>query len=518
MARFWKAAVAAMAGRLRRWGEARAARGRPRGQAQAREIVLCPGPDIDEAGFAWLDEATLSEAAALRARALAEASRAPWRPAPAGRRLARLAAQYPVLARGASEAERAALAAAMARHLLFLERRAGKAETALDDLVAASGRVLGALALGRDAEGAVESAAEALGAAAEAAIDAEGGVASRNPDALAQAQIRLAEAVSALEDCGATPPRPAREALERAGAALRALRHGDGRLPRLHGGKGDAATAEALDAALALHPPRRAAPMRGMGVERLAAGRAVALLDVDPPPPGGQASASALALEFSHGGAPLIGAVGPGDGLGGDWRRAARATAAFSALEIGGVSCCRLAPAGFASSVLGRGFVSGPSVVEAERAEDGQGRWAMAEHDGYLTRFGLIVARRLHLSPEGDALKGEDTLSAPTAEARGRFDKAARNGHVGFALRFHLHPQIDAKPLHSGAIRLETARGEHWTFRAAGGAATLEEGVWLDHDAGAARQTRMIAIIGAAIAYWGRVSWALERAHAARPG
>ncbi len=435
-----------------------------------------------------------------------------WRAELAGRRLAELAAAAPLLLQGADRRQARRLLRALGAHRRFLAARWRAAETPLGRLEAATGLLLGALATVKEGR-ALRRAIAAAGRAAEACVRIDGGVASRRPADLARAFDWLAWGAHALEAAGIEPDARHAAALRRAGPALRALRLGDGGLARFHGG-GDGADG-LLDQALALagHKARGARRDAAMGFLRLQAGGVALVMDAAPPPgESPTASATALAFEMSAGRRRLIASVGPGAGFGGDWPVAARATAAFSAVEAAGASAARLAPTGLAARAFGRPLVSGPTVVMAERAADEDGHWLLAEHDGYLARFGLILARRLNLAPDGTALKGEDTLSAPTAAARRRFDAAAEDGGVPFVARFHLHPDVAAERMGDGrGVRLAPDQGPGWRFGARGGRVALTESVWLGAPGTAPRKTLQIVVAARAEAYFGRVSWAFER-------
>jgi uncharacterized heparinase superfamily protein len=262
--------------------------------------------------------------------------------------------------------------------------------------------------------------------------------------------------------------------------------------------------------------PRR---MAAAGFERLAAGRLCLVLDAAPPPPGAGAGGSTLGFELSAGRARLIGSVGPGAGFGPEWEEASRATAAFSTVEVGGASCARLAPDDAASRALGRVLVRAPRRVRCERAEDGEALWLLAEHDGYLDRFGLMVARRLRLSRDGADLRGEDTVAAPTPEARARFDRATREAGVEVAARFHLPPDVSVETAGEGLL-LTPPDAAAWLFRASGGRLAVSESVWLDPPASRVRRARQIVVTTFAREGGARIVWGLGRvagAQATRP-
>ncbi|MGF1657845.1 MAG: heparinase II/III family protein [Rubrimonas sp.] len=434
-----------------------------------------------------------------------------WTPEIAGRRAARLAAAAGLLAADAPHRRRKRLAQTLRAHALFLAARGALAETALGRLEAATGLALAALVDSGSGRLLTRGIAR-LGAAAAETIDAQGAVASRNPDELAAAFELLAWTAHALTEARRDADSRHLQALARAGPVLRALRLGDGSLARFHGGRGGADVE--LDQAFALAGRRGRGPRReeAMGYARLAAGGTVVVLDAAPPPPGPLGAASALGVEISVGRRLMTGAIGCGARLGGEWAVAARATAAHCSLEVDGASCGRLAPEGFAARTFGRPLGAGPRHVAAERLTDARGHWLRASHDGYRERFGLIVARRLNLAAGGARLSGEDTAEAPDAEARQRFDRAAREGGLPLVVRFHLPPEAQVEMLADGAARVTLDARESWTLSAVAGALKLEDSVWIAPDAAAPARSCQLAIVGRAEAYWGRVAWRIERA------
>ena len=129
----------------------------------------------------------------------------------------------------------------------------------------------------------------------------------------------------------------------------------------------------------------------------------------------------------------MPGSTGP------DWAKAGRATAAHSTLTLGETSCLEFLDIdSFAGRWLGARALTPYPAVKIERVEDLAGVWLTASHDAYLRRFGVIHARRLFLSLDGGELAGEDLLSPP----EGR--KAQGPDGTEFAVRFHLHPDVEA--------------------------------------------------------------------------
>ncbi|SDZ73527.1 heparinase II/III domain-containing protein [Rubrimonas cliftonensis] len=558
-------ALGALAGRrLRRWGDRWSAwmaarRARPaaptggaldpletgdpeRARLLAREAALfrgaapaagavspfsarAPSPEWSRelADFGWLDDALAGvrrDRASLRGWVYDWLKRGGggadvWRADVAGRRLGALACAWPALRAGATPEQARRLALSLDAHVAHVARRMRAAPHGLGRLEAAAGLVAGAAAIdGRDRE--LRAGLRALGAAAEALIDGDGGLETRNPADLARAVALLGWVAEIAGRRGEAFEPHAAGALARAAPALRAVVLGDGGLARFHGA-GPAADALA-DPALARAAAAPAHGARGlrrdaaMGFARLSAGRAALIVDAGPPPPTGVAGASALALEFAVGRERVFGAIGPGAAFGAAWAAAARATAAHSAVEVADVSSSRLGPAGFAARVRGRRFRAPPPTVSVERARDEIGQWLRGEHDGYLARFGAVVSRRLLLAHDGRDLRGEDTLSCPDAAARRRFDAAARRagGALPFLVRFHLAPEVSAR-LEGGAVVVVAPSGAEWRLRAAGAGLRLEESASLDDRTARRRESTQIVLAGAARDYWGRVAWALEQ-------
>jgi uncharacterized heparinase superfamily protein len=485
-----------------------------------------PSADFTDAlhGFDWLDDAMVAGARDLRVlhgwvqewlRVHRGGHGPGWTPRLAGRRLARLgpAAGRLLTVSGPRDARR--LTKAISAHIRFLGSRHARETNLASRAEAASGLLIGTLSI----EGhrrIRDRAKRALADLAEA-VGEDGGVADRRPDVMAAVFIHLAWTAHALRADG-DGPLPAHEAaLRRLGPSIRALRLGDGGLLRFHGSDASPASLppDALDRAFALAGEAARGPRQTacMGYERLSSGRMAVIVDAAPPPQTTGAAAATLGLEIGIGRHRLFGSVGPGERIGGEWPIASRATAAHSAVEIAGVSSARLEPVSAATALRGRRLSTSPATVEAERSSDIDGLWFRADHDGYLARFGVMVTRRLQLLVGGAELRGEDTLTCPSLRARQRFDRMADSGNIPFCVRFHLAPDVEAQLGRDGrSVTLALPDDSRWLFAGSGGYLRLTEGVWIDGTAGRVRPTRQIVLNGEACAYFGRVTWSLQRA------
>jgi uncharacterized heparinase superfamily protein len=300
----------------------------------------------------------------------------------------------------------------------------------------------------------------------------DGGHVERSPAALLAVLQDLLEIRGLIGAVRQPVPDSLAGAIERITPALAALRHGDGGPALFNGSREE--LAGALAAAFAQAQPRGRAASRLVqtGFERLAAGRTVLVIDTGAPPPKGQdrlAHAGTLAFEMSVGRDRLIVNCGAAPAAGAEWRDALRATAAHSTLVIADVNSSELREGG-----LGRR----PEQVSVQRHEASGAHWLDASHDGWKKPFGAIHRRRLYLGESGEDIRGEDSIEAPSPQP--------------FAIRFHLHPAVDASLQQDGSgVLLRTPSGTGWVLRAEGAKLALEESIY----AGAAEPRRSEQVV-----------------------
>ena len=251
-----------------------------------------------------------------------------------------------------------------------------------------------------------------------------------------------------------------------------------------------------------------------MGFVRLSAGRSSVILEAAEPPgglAGASAHASTLAFELTSGRRPVIVNCGSGAPFGEDWHRASRATQSHSTLTIDGYSSSRFAH-------------DGRDVLE-DRARlpllhmqvDGSGPpHVLAAQDGWRASHGLLHLRDLTLSEDGRHLAGVDVLRAETPADRTQLEAVLRHagGALGFALRFHLHPDADARlDMGGNAVSIALRSGEIWVFRHSGGAKlTLDPSVYLEKGRLMPRATKQILLTTDLRDFEGRIGWTLAKA------
>lgn len=490
--------------------------------------LTMPSPGFEQAlhGFTWLDD--LAAVADGRARRRAQdwtlawverfgRGRGPgWTPELTGRRLIRWLHHSSMLLNGLHGPGTKAVFQSFAQQTDFLAHRWKSAPAGLPRFEALTGLVYAGLSL-TGMERHLPRALRALERECDSEIDGGGALPSRNPEELLEVFTLLTWAEAALNDAGQPPGLAHRSAIHRIAPTLRTLRHADGGLARFHGG--GRGREGRLDQALA-EAGVKPRPVHGlaMGYARLASGRTTVIADAAKPPAQKvslNAHASTLAFELTSGRRPVVVSCGAGGGFGDAWRRAGRATRSHSTLAIEGYSSSRLGSTrrGGAHLLL----VETPQAVEA-RIESGLGGHALtAWHDGYGPTHGLTHVRQLQLAYDGRALSGEDTLAAFTDAERANFDRAMdRAGLQGipFAIRFHLHPDVDAEiDLGGSAVSLALKSGEIWVFRHDGTAEMgLDPSVYLENGRLKPRATKQIVLSARAMDYASVITWSLAKA------
>ncbi len=491
--------------------------------------VAAPDPayEADRQGFGWLDD--LAAVGDLAARHTAQRwlagwierhgrGRGPgWTPDLTGRRVIRWINHAIFLLRGQEREASERFYRSLARQTWFLSKRWHGTSPGLPRFEALTGLIFAGLSL-EGMEELADPAVRAMAHECDTQIDAQGGLPTRNPEELLEVFTLLTWAAAALHEAGRGTPASHAAAIGRIAPTLRTLRHSDGGLARFHGG--GRGLEGRLDHALAASQVRlRHADGLSMGYARLSAGRTSVIVDASPPPTGKasfNAHASTLAFELTSGRRPLVVNCGSGASFGVEWRRAGRATPSHSTLCLDGYSSARLDDP--ERGTLREALVDGPTHVPIEMSQAPDAIRFQGGHDGYVATHGLTHARSLELTFDGRGLVGEDMVLAIDDTAKRRFDKvmdASRLSGVGFDIRLHLHPDVDATvDLGGAAVSMALKSGEIWVFRHDGGKdLSLQASVYLEKGRLKPRATKQIVLSGRAMEYATRVRWSLSKAH-----
>lgn len=453
-------------------------------------------------GFGWLRHLRAADTALARANARAlvdeflrtQAPPSARRAVVCARRAMSLLSQSPLILERADHAFYHKVMRALGRDIRVLSQAMNDHPKSQTRLVAAVAAAYAGLSI-EGFEGLARRASRALARELDLQILPDGGHVGRNPKVVLELLLDLLPLKQVYLARGIEPPKALLQAIDRIPPMLRLMRHGDGTLA-LFNGMGSTPVDHLTT--LLFYDEARASPLqRGLvsGYERLEAKGALAIVDVGATPPprfSAEAGAGALAFEFTIRGQRLIVNCGAPRSLADPVAQLVRATAAHSTLVLDDASCVVfLADEGW----VGRRLVArwlrrrlGPIILRGTgrmRVERPESLRLVAEHDGYASRFGLLHERRLALSPEGDALDGEDRLAAE----RDPGDETPRGD-----LRFHLHPGVRASLAQGGRVAmLVLPDGETWQFSAQGRALALEESVFLAATDGA-RKTEQIVL------------------------
>jgi uncharacterized heparinase superfamily protein len=451
-------------------------------------------------GFGWLpDLVAVGEAGRGAARELVRSWVAEnrdwhglaWRSDVLATRLCAWLAHIDEIAgRDDDRALRQAMAASLVAQLCHLGRTASWECTGAAQLRALKGLICGLAALG-GSELRMARALRALERETAAQILPDGGHRSRSPSVQLRILQDLVDIRAALRSVGTEPPTALQEAIERMAPILRLFRHGDRRLSLFNDSVEEDGVL--IDLVLTRSEAKGPAPRHApdTGFDRLEAGRSLVIVDIGGAPPAGfdeHGHAGTLSFEMSHGRERIIVNCGSYRGTKPNWSRVARASAAHSVLVVADTNAAEIREDG----AVGRS----PAAVTRERAEHEGQQWISATHDGYRTRFGLIYSRQIFLAADGEDLRGEDQLTG-------------RPG-ASFAVRFHLHPAVEASLLEDGTTALlRLPSGLAWRLRAAGAELSLGESIYLG--SGEVRKTQQVVLSGTAAPGGSLVRWALRR-------
>ena len=461
-------------------------------------------------GFAWLRDLRAAGGDGTRrsARDLVEAwlrqhdswSAEAWDPLVMGRRLANWLGCYEFFAASGDIEFRRRLLGGLSRQARHLDRTLPAGLSGAELIAAAKGLIYAGLCLPGGASWRRHGEA-LLRREVRRQVLSDGGHVERNPSKHLMVLRDLIDIRALLHKAASQGSGTAEEtatllgdAVESMAPVLRMFQHGDGGLALFNGSTEE--NGWQVDAVLqrAGNRQRALASAPECGFQRLRAGRSLVLMDTgDPPTPGFDALAHAgtLSFEMSVGRERLIVNCGarPGDPT---WQGAQRATAAHSCLVLGDRNSSEL--------TAGQGLGRRSRTLQCRREESDSGIWLDASQNGYLPPFGLIHRRRLYLAASGTDLRGEDRLE-PRGRARG----------APFAIRFHLHPQVQSSLARGGnSVLLRLPKGGGWELRATGASASLEQSIYLGR-AGEIRRSQQILLSGETPTEGTAVKWALRR-------
>jgi uncharacterized heparinase superfamily protein len=428
-----------------------------------------------------------------------------WSPDCLERRVFHLACAAKTLATEGSDAEIADLTQDLARQGRHLVEITAAPERILERAAVAT--LAGCVLAGKPGERLIDKGLKALLRHLDRMVLADGGHATRSPEAGVELLFDLLTLDDALGQRGRPSPEALSRAIDRLSSAARFFTLGDGHLAAFHGGE---AIAQPRIAAALAHDdagprPLNAAPHSGY--HKMIGGSIEVIADCRPPAAGSlsvAACAQPAAVEIVCAKDRLITSCGWSPEATG--ANAFRLSDAASTVSVGDGSAGRPL-SGFRAKALGPWLVDGAEQVEAKRHDDVGGVWLDIVHDGWA-HVGLQHARRLFLDAVNDELRGEDSLT-PFA---GPADPNGPRRYLPFAVRFHLHPEARASIARDGkSVLIRGPSNIGWWLR--NDAVDVEIAPTAHFDHGLARKAGQIVLksqvrpeVGA------KIRWKLTRA------
>lgn len=425
-----------------------------------------------------------------------------WRVDLWGRRVLFWTAHAPLILSSANLIYRSSVLHALARGARHLDRGADRAQPGVARIASWCGVLVAGLTMpGGDPRRAFGE--NGLRRALDQSVFEDGGSVTRSPTA----QLESIQLLTVLGEAYAarrlTAPGFIEATRGRMVTALLGLCHGDKGLSSWQGSgpvPGDVIEQVIEATGVRTRPLKQA---REWGYQRLSAGQSILIMDAAPPPlarlvEGG--CASTLAFEFSDGPDRIVvncgGARAAHCKVPAALTEGLRTTAAHSTLILSNSNSTAI----HADGTLGRGVVE----VELARHETENASRIEASHDGYVRRHGYVHRRVVAMSPDGRDVRGEDMLLPA--------DRRKHKTPTLFAIRFHLHPQVEVMPTADGlAAILRVPSGHLWQFRCKGGTLAVEDSVWVDAR-GRPLASQQLVVTSASPAGGTNVSWLFHRA------
>lgn len=450
-------------------------------------------------GFEWLRD--LRSAGSDRARRMAremvaswlETHQKPdpvaWRPDVMGARLTSWISFHGLFCAAADDDFRKSYFTSLAKQARHLSRVLPGRLSGLPLMKALKGLAYTGLALEEGAERLEQAFRLILNEIREQVLP-DGSHVSRSPQAAFEFLQCLVDLRAALIAARIELPSDIQHAIDRIAPAVKFFRHADGGLSHFNGGQeGNAHLVETT----IMHSGARGRAMKALphcGFERLHLGRSSLIMDTGLPLSSqyaARAHAGALSFEYSYGRDRVIVNCGS-SAVAGKWRELLRCTAAHSALVADNRNSCQIDE---------NGLLSGRPDVRAKRVEDADSCAITASHAGYVPRFGLNHLRAVRLLAQGDTLSGEDRLTGKSG--------------VHFAVRFHLHPGIQASLIKDGEEALLRARGgTGWRFSAGGLKLAIEDSVYCG-DGETPRRAQQLVLHAVTAGAETRIAWEMRR-------
>ncbi len=285
----------------------------------------------------------------------------------------------------------------------------------------------------------------------------DGGHVSRNPENILYILKELIDIRAVLNLVDYDIPYELQKSILSMAQALRLFRHCDGGLAVFNGGQEN--NSSICDAVLNQinHPRKAYDSLKNTGFERLSNSRTAIIFDTGKSHNSNYKDtqhAGMFGFELSSGRERFIVNCGSYP-AGGTWQEVLKSTAAHSGLIIDNKNNKDL-----------NSFVE--PEINIERISNKEIKSIKAKHNGYFKDYNINHKREISLTQSSDIINGRDILEGVK--------------DVPFALRFHLHPNIQASIIRDGKEVLFRGRsGMGWRLSIQNHDLSLEESVYIGH-------------------------------------
>ncbi|WP_419903383.1 heparinase II/III family protein [Kiloniella sp.] len=419
-----------------------------------------------------------------------------WEPATTGCRLYNWLGHYDFIGNSADIDMRQSLHESLAQQARYLSHSLPAGLTGVSLIRAIKGLLYAGVCL-PEGEVWLNCALKHLARELSLQILPDGGHIQRSPHIHLEVLRHLIDIRATLHAGGKEVPGSIISAIESMSPVLRLFLHGDGGLSLFndsnedHGWQIDMV----LQRAEGRKQPLMSAPQSGF--QRVQSGRILLIVDAGAPPPPGYdltAHAGTLSFEMSVGRERLISNCGV-QRHHSQWQWIPRATAAHSTATLSETNSAHLTPDG--------GLAKRPQNVTCRRDEN-QGEITLdMSQDGYAEKFGFIHHRKLTALAKGSGIQGCDLFTCNNTNHD--------NSRQEFAVRFHLHSDVQASSINDGeAVLLRLQKGGGWQFTCADAHLALEPSIYLGK-AGEVRRCQQIVLSGITSNKDTAVNWSLIR-------
>ena len=320
----------------------------------------------------------------------------------------------------------------------------------------------------------------------------DGGHISRDPSILPKILLDLLPLKQCFVARDQVPPSALLDAISRMLPMLRFFRLGDGMLARFNGA--GVTQTDSVATLLSYHDLNTPPPVHAInsGYCRLESGPSVVITDVGETPPlavSSQAHAGCLSFEMSVGRHPLIVNCGTPPHLDEKSLLFARQTEAHSTICLGEQSYGSFLRSRFFHAETAQAHFTGLDHVVAMLSQESGDSVIRAYHDGYHTALGARAERQLRLREDGLSLDGTDWIRTALVG----------NKATAFAIRFHLHPEIEVGIDENSPDRVDLTLpgGIRWIFKQDGAKLEITDSVYMAYQHGA-RDTQQLVLTGMA--------------------